>query len=210
MKTTNTVHPGVVSLFVAALLLLDAVTAGQALAISPFGPQVAKGLDWYQKFDETAAKAKDVNTDEGGAWDPDYDPPGMPDVPISCQKNQDCYRCYEVANQKIKDLRISFEKLRIVYKETDEYTKAAVAFGDGVAGSTGVAALEWNHQREKIKGSFKHFEFKYREAFNKLITKLKSALQDVALCEKQYYGQEDWYARFGYMFHSFIAMHYMK
>ena len=196
-------------LLFAVLLFTTLMTAGAARAFDPIGPGVAKLTDLNQKLDELEEKAAPLDPGKG-ASQPDYNPPGMPEVPVSCGGNNDCWHCYQSANQKIEKLRVYFERLRILYKETDEFTKAAVAFGDGAAGSTGFAALEWNAQRAKIKKSFKSFEAAYRKKYAELLERLKAALQEVAECEKKYFGEKDWYARYGYMFHSFIALHYQQ
>jgi hypothetical protein len=146
---------------------------------------------------------------DGGA-DPDYNPPGMPEVPTACGEDKKCAACYEEANKKIAKLRYSFEKLRILYKQTDDFVKAACAFGDSVAGLSSVGGLQWNHERDKIQRSFKGFEAAYRDKHKELLDKLKEALEEVAKCEEQYFGDKDWYARYGFMFHSFIALHYQK
>lgn len=176
--------------------------------LDSFGPGVAKLADLYQKLEDLEEKSTPLDQDGGAA--PDYNPPGMPEVPISCGEKQGCRSCYEKANQKLEKLRRDFEKLRLLYKETDEFTKAAVAFGDGAAGSAGVGALEWSVQRGKIKKSFKNFEKAYRNKYLELLEKLQAALQEIAACEKEYFGEDDWYARYGFMFHSFIALHYQK
>ena len=197
------------ALIFSALIFLLPLAAGPALAFDPIGPGVAKMTDLYQKLEEMEEKIPPLDPADGGNQ-PDYNPPGMPEVPVSCGENNDCWNCYKQANERIEKLRINFEKLQLLYKETDEFTKAAVAFGDGAAGATGLAALEWNAQRGKIKKSFKAFEAAYRKKYAELLGKLKAALQEVAKCEQKYFGEKDWYARYGYMFQSFVAMHYQK
>ncbi len=197
---------------VAAIGLLTValvITARPVMAFGPVGAGASKFGDLSQKLDEYWEKKKPLDPDEKGGG-PDYDPPGMPEVPVSCGDNNDCWKCYKKANEKIEKLRVSFEKLRILYKDTDEYTKAAIAFGDGVAGSAGVGALEWAHQRGNIRKSFKAFEAAYKKKYAELLDKLKQALLEVAACERAYFNELDWYARYGYMFHTFMALNYQK
>ncbi len=158
----------------------------------------------WKEFDD-----KGIPPGDGGSG-PDYNPPGMPEVPTACSNNQDCWSCYEQANKRIEYLRESFEKLRILYKETDDYTKAAMSLGDSAAGASNLGGIEWTAQRLKILKSWKKFEVAYRNKVNKLVGDLKEALQEVAKCEKQYFGEEDWYARYGFMFQSFMAMYYQR
>ncbi len=105
---------------------------------------------------------------------------------------------------------VILEQLRAVYVETDDFTKAAIAFGDGVAGSTGVAALEWNHQRGRITGSFKQFRAAYAAKYEELLARLEAVLHQIGNCEAQHFGNEDWYNRYGFMFQTFMSMHYAR
>ena len=225
------------AMIVVSMTMLLSLTEGQmtpALAgggVAKAGAKLAaEGLKKWAKDPETwqratqgvasksdaLAKSKDLwdKTDpldpSDASSEPSYDQPGMPEVPTACYENKDCYYCYEKANDKIADLRYSFEKLRILYKQTDEFVKAAIAFGDGVSGMTHYGAIQWTKERMKIQKSFKNFEAAYRKKHNQLVNELKDALEKVAECEKKYFGEEDWYARYGFMFHSFIAMHYQR
>lgn len=180
-----------------------------------YGPGNAAGdaariADMYNKWREMEDKEPPGGGGSSSSSGPDYNPPGMPEVPTSCDGKQGCWQCYESANKRLERLRISFEKLRILYKETDDYTKAAMAFGDSVAGASNLGALEWTAQRLKILKSWKNFEAAYRKKHYQLVNELKAALQEVAKCEKKYFGMDDWYARYGYMFHSFMAMYYQR
>jgi len=199
-------------LLAVGLVLILACVLGWAPAARAYEPatgaaDAGKIMDMYNKWKEMEDKAIPPG---GGGSGPDYNPPGMPEVPTGCAQDQGCWQCYEQANKKIERLRINFEKLRILYKETDDYTKAAMSFGDSVAGASNLGGIEWTAQRLKILKSFKNFEAAYRKKYNQLIDELKAALQEVAACEKKYFGEDDWYARYGFMFHSFIALHYQR
>jgi hypothetical protein len=197
------------SLSVGMALAFLLAWAGGALAYDH-----TNAMDHAGKINDMWNKWKDLEDKEippgDGGSAPDYNPPGMPELPTSCGENQGCWQCYEQANQRLERLRMNFERLRILYKETDDYTKAAISFGDSAAGASNLGGLEWTEQRLKILRSWKNFEAAYRKKYNQLVDALKNALQEVAKCEKQYFGVDDWYARYGYMFHSFIALHYQR
>lgn len=196
-------------LIICLALAFSLPLAGGALAYDHTNAMdhATKGMDIYNKWKEYEDKG--IPPGDGGS-EPDYNPPGMPEVPVSCGGNQGCWTCYENANKRLERLRVNFEKLRILYKNTDDYIKAAMSLGDSAAGASNLGGIEWTAQRLKILKSWKNFEAAYRRKHNELVGKLKDALQEVAKCEKQYFGVDDWYARYGYMFHSFIAMHYQK
>lgn len=194
-----------------------AVAAARAVGNWAKDPDtVRKGLDFGVSKVGTSNAAKDMwdKTDlldpSDADAEPEYDPEDMPEVPTACGEEKDCWRCYEAANEKIVNLRYSFEKLRILHRKTDDYVKSALALGDGISGQAGVGALQWTSERLKIQKSFKVFEEAYRKKHKELLKNLKEALKEMAKCEEQYFGEKDWYARYGYTFHSFVAMHYQR
>ncbi|EGV15951.1 hypothetical protein [Thiocapsa marina] len=220
-------------LFMTSLLLVLPVGAGNAASVTQFmgsavdigqklgvkAPSVAdqvglitklpKGVDLAKK----GAKALDPSDDQAL---PDYDPPGMPRIPIGCGAEEPgadmsgCHHCYQKAHQDLQDLRRHFERLRQVYVETDDMVKAQLAFGDGIAGSVGVGALGWMVERDKIMLSFKQFKVVYHNKYQELLGRLEGTLREIAACEREYFGDEDWYNRYGFMFHSFMALHYAR
>ncbi len=178
-------------------------------------PDIAKLMDLAEKARNATAKVPTLDPSDA-EMEPDYDPPGMPNLPISCGGDETefdtsgCEKCYRQAHEKLKKLRRNFEQLRALFVETDEFTKASIAFGDGVAGLTGVAALEWHHQRTNIMSSFKGFTEAYKRKCDELLADLDKALHQIGDCEAEYFGDADWYNRYGFMFHGFMAMHYVR
>jgi len=200
-----------------SLLKAGALDAAKTLAEK--APMVAKQVESLNKLPmivdlvKKGAKALDASDDKGL---PDYEPPGMPQVPIGCGSDkpdadiEDCHHCYHEAHQKLEDLRRHFERLRQLYVETDDMVKAQVAFGDGISGSVGVGALEWISQREKIMRSFKQFTAVYNNKHQELLGRLEKVLREIGECERQYFGDADWYNRYGFIFHSFMSLHYAR
>jgi hypothetical protein len=189
-------------------------TATKALGAMP--AKMAKTVQSAQKAADAANKVPPLDPSDEDAGT-DYSPPGMPQMPIGCGGEStdpgvsaDCQHCYQEAHEELEKLRRYFEQLRKVYVETDEFTKAAIAFGDGMSGSAGVGALEWMHQRQRIMGSFKQFKQAYKSKYEELLGRLDQALHKIGECEARYFGDEDWYNRYGFMFQSFMAMHYAR
>ena len=174
--------------------------------------KVAKAVETYQKGKEAYNKASLLDPPTDGDAEKNYNPPGMPTMPISCEKNnkKGCEECYKDAYEKLRKLRIYFEQLRTIYAATDDFTKAQIAFGDGIAGSVGVGALRWNVERNRIQNSFKNFKNAYKKKYNELLGRLENVLKEIGKCEAKYFGNEDWYSRYGYVFLSFIAMYYQR
>lgn len=209
---------GLVAATLLLLFIAGNASADLGLQNAVFGtppPSVSKLLEIAQKGKDVYEKAKPLD-DSSPDTQPDYDPPGMPQIPVGCGSaytdvaTTDCAKCYEKAHKSLRKLRINFEQLRILYSETDEFTKASIAFGDGIAGSVGVGALQWTVERESISASFKGFKKVYKNKYDELLKKLDETLHEIGVCETRYFGDTDWYNRYGFIFQSFMAMHYNR
>jgi hypothetical protein len=62
----------------------------------------------------------------------------------------------------------------------------------------------------RISNSFKQFKKAYAKKYEELLGKLDETLHEIADCEKKYFGNADWYNRYGYIFQSFMALHYNR
>ena len=98
-------------LFAVGVLLALPVRESASTPLTQFGAGAVESLNKLPKIVDQAkkgAKALDPSDDKGL---PDYDPPGMPQVPISCGSDkpdadiEDCHHCYHEAHQKLEDLR---------------------------------------------------------------------------------------------------------
>jgi hypothetical protein len=178
-------------------------TAGKAWDSSKQAQDISKGaINLFDSFKPLSDPDKQA--------DPNYNPPGMPQVPTSCDelKKDGCKDCYKGAYDKLYKLRMNFEKLRALKVSTEDFTKSSLSFGDSVSGVHGVAGLGWQAERRKIEASFKNFEKAYRNKHQELSDKLKAVLQEIDQCEAKYYDEKDWYNRFGYMYYSFMEDRY--
>lgn len=178
-------------------------TAGKAYDKSkPWIDRGKAGKDLWDKYQPLSEGDKQAN--------PDYNPPGTPEVPTSCDESEiaGCKDCYQAAYEKLYKLRNNFEKLRAIKIATENFTKSSLSFGDSVSGVHGVAGLGWQAERHKIEASFKNFEKAYRAKHQELSEKLNGSLQDIGQCEAKYYGEKDWYNRYGYMYFTFMVDRY--
>ena len=178
-------------------------TAGKAYDKSkPWIDRGKAGKDLWDKYDPL--------TDADKKADPDYNPPGGPQVPSSCDESKiaGCKDCYQSAYENLYKLRGNFEKLRSIKIATEDFTKSSLSFGDSVSGVHGVAGLGWQAERRKIEASFKNFEKIYKAKHQQLSDKLGENLKEIDQCEAQYYGEKDWYNRYGYMYFTFMTDRY--
>jgi hypothetical protein len=212
--------------FLALFVAISAI-AQTPMQIGQLGNDVAGGLgnlqslgkdvygavnsDWTAKnqFQNLLNDYKDL-TPQDGAFDPNYTPPGMPEVPVSCAGKEGCSECYTDAYGQLDKVRVNFEQLRVLYGSTMNWTKAEIAFGDSIAGSVGVGGLEWVVQRRKIEASVGTLNKAYDNKYNQLLGRLKQALMAISNCEARQYNDPDWYNRFGYMFYTFMATRYQR
>lgn len=166
-------------------------------------------LDYFKDKEPTEWKEDwDNLTDEDKEYDEDYDPPGMPEVPLECADSSECAACFEPAYERLKSVRIRFEKLRRIYEWTKAYKERAFALGDSAAGIHGFAGLAWVGKRVELERTYKNFEATVEAKYEELLGELRGSLDQIAACEADVYGEEDWYNRFGFIFYQFMAAHY--
>lgn len=175
------------------------------------GDAIGKGFsDILPKTEKWGESALPTFGGPDRGMDPGYDPDGMPEAPLGCADSAACKSCYDEAHKELLKLRYSFAKLLILYNQTDNFVKDSYSFGDSIAGMTGYAALAWYEERSKIAKSWQEFEKAYRKKYQELLERLEKNLKVISDCEAEYFGDQDWYSRHGFMFLTFVAMHYKK
>lgn len=177
---------------------------------------IDKGMDWLSLGINIAQSARDfgesfpiLNPDDE-RFQPDYNPPGTPELPISCGEDEECMACYERAQRRLTFVRRQFERLRAIYESTKKMADAAIAFGDNVSGIHGAMGLAWQAERVGIQKSVDSLGKTYDGKYNELLGTLKSALEDISACEAKHFNTPDWYNRFGFMYHDFLASRYSR
>lgn len=150
----------------------------------------------------------DLLSPEDKGYDEDYDPEGMPEVPLQCAESEKCASCFEPAYERLKNVRIRFEKVRRVYAWTKAYKERAFALGDSAAGIHGLAGLAWVGKRVELERSYKKFEATVDAKYEELRQELRASLEQIAACEEEVYGEKDWYNRFGFIYYQFMADRY--
>ena len=145
-------------------------------------------------------------------FDPDFNPPGQPSIPVHCEVSggAQCQQCYLDAHTKLNFVRHYLEVLRGIYGATRKYTNNAIAFGDSMAGLHGGFGLAWPVERKGIQDAMKDMNKTYDEKYEAYMRSLLNALQAVASCEKQYFGEDDWYSRFGFIYYSYMQDRYHR
>ena len=149
-------------------------------------------------------------TKEDETLDPDYDPPGQPDLPSLCVGSKECAKCFGEPQDKLQLTRYRFEKLRLIYSSTKNMTERSIAFGDAAASGVGIGGLAWVKERQKIEEAVKNLQSSYDNKYAELIDELYDALQGIGACEEEVFGEQSWYDRFGFMYYEFMAARYLR
>lgn len=170
------------------------------------------GLDQAGKAADMASKAMDFQKTLNSSDDrlkPDYSPPGAPSVPSKCMENAECRPCYTEAYAKVNKTRKALEKVRAHYDFTHKFSTEGIALMTSVAATAGgPAGIGAAVESRKVTAAVSDFDTVVRNKNVELLTRLQGELMEVNTCEAKYYGNTDWYDRFGYMYFQFMSAHY--
>ncbi|MBI1874528.1 MAG: hypothetical protein HYS05_11690 [Acidobacteria bacterium] len=164
------------------------------------------GLMLYQ----IARQAWDVLHSGDNACVADLAPASMPRVPSRCASHQACRDCYADAQARLNRTRVNLEKLRCIYTSTKQYSERALSFGDGVSTIHAVQALAWQQERRKIEKALAQLNQSYDQKYQQFMGSLAQDLEAISQCEERFYGKEDWYGRYGFMFYTFMQDRYRR
>ena len=149
-------------------------------------------------------------TPQDGPFDPNYNPPGTPQIPSQCANSKECGQCFEDAQGRLNAVRVRFEKLRVVYGSTKAWIAKALSFGDTAAGAFGIGGLAWQTERRKVEASVANLDAAYDGKYAELMQTLEEAMKALEACEAKHFNEPDWYNRFGFMYYSFMADRYRR
>ena len=215
---------------VAAIALLSDWRSVASQASKPFNPTSINDLEkleTFTKLKDGLAKLKSVDdlndmqdkyykdldklSPDDDQYDPDYKPPGTPELPSLCKNSLKCEDCFKEPYAGLQSTRFRFEKLMRVNKVTKNMLRDAISFGDAAAGLAGGAApLVWNAEKMKIRKSEESFDKSYDAKYEELLGTLKNNLLGIAACEAEVFGNEAWYDRYGFMYHQFMSVAYRR
>jgi len=136
-------------------------------------------------------------------------PEQTPQIPSFCTGNRACEACYSDARTDFNNVRATLEKLRLIYTCSQNYSKAAIAFGDSSSGIHALVGLAWQDQKFEILKAVKGLQAAYDNKYSELIGKLHESMIKMGTCEQKF-GVEDWYDRFGYVYYEFMKDKYKR
>lgn len=199
-----------------AVALLSGLTGfAQPAAADDLGSAIEKGMGGVENLSNIYSSWQDFSaahaglTPDDSQFDPDYDPPGSPQIPSACAESAKCQACYEKAVKDINFYRFSLDKGRGIANGTLQYAKKAIAFGDTGSASFGVGGLAWSYKaKPQIEKAVAKLRKTYQSKYEEWIAGLERSLQALGKCEEENFGERDWYGRFGYIYYSFMADRY--
>ena len=136
-------------------------------------------------------------------------PAGTPRIPSFCEGNVNCKACYADARTQFNEVRGTFEQLRIIYSCNKRAIDAAIKFGDSASGVHGVTGMAWQAIKLDIESSVTKMKKAYDDKYLELSERLHDSMIEIATCEA-YYGEPDWYDRFGYVYFEFMQDKYKR
>lgn len=190
--------------------LYDSFEAYQAVAKTDqsMTPQLDKaagpGLPTHCASMDAEAEAADDQAKKNWIMGKGLPPKSSPDA-------GQCTACYTAAETKIDSTRIAFERLRIKL----DYTTRLVKYGEnalsgmGAAGGS-LATMEAQAQIHHVDEAMADFYVAYDAKYTELLAGLKSKLDDFETCETKYFGNPDWYNRYGFIYYQFMADKYKR
>lgn len=169
------------------------------------------GMGLYDDIHDFVEAAEALNFDDL-AFDPDFSPPGAPDIPVHCDVSggDACRQCYDSAYRKINFVRHYLEKMRGIYGATRNYKDRAIAFGNSMSTIAPGVGLAWPYERKQIEDQFEKMNRTYDEKYEAYMRELLEGLQDLSACEKQYFDQDDWYNRYGFIYYTYMQDRYKR
>lgn len=172
-----------------------------------------KLVDLAKKADagNTAMQEFEALDPSDAQYEPKFDAPGTPELPLLCKSASQCEACFKEPYQELNRTRFRFEKLRKLNRVTKKMLRENIAWGDAAAGlAGGLTPLAWESEKVKIRQSEKNFNAAYDEKYAELTATLLGTLQEISACEEQVFGEQGWYERYGFMYYQFMADSYRR
>ena len=143
------------------------------------------------------------------AMQPNLKPTGMPVMPSQCAEDKACRPCFDDANANLDIRRRNLEKVRAIHTYTHRFAQDGKDLMNGVGALAGGApAVEAAVQSRSVDQSLDAFDETVRTKNAELLGKLQNDLHELAACEAKYFGNNDWYPRYGELYYQFMQARY--
>ncbi len=219
MRTQRNIVAFTLCLFALPALSADGPVEGSWTSFSD-GWHVSDRLDLVDVFSDSAAIGIARNADDllrnvealdaqEAACGSAYTDASGPTVPSQCAEHDDCRQCYEEAVRKIDFNRFYIERARCITAANVKMANSAMAFGDSASGIHAVTGLSWQLQgKPQIKEAVEKLKKTYTSKAGDYLDNLEGSLKQLGQCEARHYGEDDWYQRYGWIYHNFMKAKY--
>lgn len=201
------------AVLVACFALLGAVNAAEGPGLNQLmsdyvqvSDKAALGIDLALKAGQLA-ESYTALSDADRRFDPDFSPAGMPRLPSQCAGSDECGQCFAEARRDLNRRRYQFEKLRAIALQTKKMTDDAIALGSSLSSLPG-QGLGWHVARSDIMEGWEAFGSTYDDKYREFLDDLRRDLSAVGACEAEYFGEEGWFDRFGFIYYQFMEDRY--
>jgi hypothetical protein len=139
-------------------------------------------------------------------------PPGMPLLPSRCAKDPACQSCFRQATKALLEARDLLETQYVIYKQTEMAAGRILELGDAAAGMSSIAKFVWDQEKHgtAVSKAQEKLYATYDANLEKLLRNLNEALVAQGACERNAYGDQDWYNRYGWIYYSFMRDRYTR
>ena len=150
------------------------------------------------------------------AVQPNYNPPGLPPLPSRCFEDPTgaCGVCFSGANRDLDKWRGLLEDQWVIYKRTMLEAGRIVELADAAAGMSPLVKLKWavekNNPNEGFNKSKAKFFASYDKNYDELIKRVNDSLIAIGKCERDHFGDPDWYNRYGLPYYLFMRDRYQR
>jgi hypothetical protein len=155
-------------------------------------------IEALSELDLAAAREWDAHANDG------------PTVPTSCE-SEACAECYEPVILRIDRIRYLLILARNRASATTALWRAGDQLANAASGAHPAVGIYVHETRgEMLDQPIARLRTVYQEKAGQMLANLELALRDLGTCEARFYGVDDWYERFGYMYMTYMRDKYEK
>ena len=145
---------------------------------------------------------------------PNLNPPGKPPLPSRCAGSRECKACFSQASGKLEKARQLLETQYVIYKQTELQVGRIMELADAAAGLSPYAKLAWETIKTNPSSSQNVAQAKFYATYDgnliQLLKMMNDALIAVGDCEREQYGDQDWFNRYGMPYYLFMRERYTR
>ena len=140
---------------------------------------------------------------------PDPAPGGTRPMPSGCLDGSECAACVRGQTSTLTGLLRDYERLRVIYSDTKDFSDRMIELGDAVSGFHQLEQMAWYQEKLKIGRTVQNMQNAYDSKLREFNTELEGVLREIDSCEAQG-GHSGWYDQYGQLFYLTLTSHYRR